>query len=249
MSASRFAEGLVAARRGFVTASLPANWRPSSGREADAVQDRVAALLRPTDGPVVAWKVGASSPVAEPSAAPIHAASLFASAPGPDRARLRLIGAEAELAYRLDRAPRLDADGDCTIEAVADAIGSVHVAIEILDTRFGAIPDDPLLARADQANHGALIVGPGLRDWRRIVPTETAVVLATDGNAAVSRIGGNSAGDPLRLLAWLAGHAALRGMPLHAGSVVTTGSTTGTVFVGPDAAIEARFEGLGALLI
>ena len=249
MSASLLAERLVAARRRFVAAGLPADWRPSTAAEADRVQDTVASLLRPTDGPVVAWKVGAASPAAEPSAAPIHAASLFAGAPGPDRARLRLIGAEAELAYRLDRVPRLDADGTCTIEAIADAIGSVHVAIEILDTRFGAIPDDPLLARADQANHGALIVGPGLRDWRRIVPVETAVVLAIDGQAAVSRVGGNNAGDPLRLLAWLAGHAASRGMPLHAGSVVTTGSTTGTLFVGPDAAIEARFEGVGALLI
>ena len=249
MSATLLAERLVDARRTFVAAVVPADRRPATTAEADAVQDEVAALLRPTDGPVVAWKVGAPGPNAEPAAAPIHAASLFAGPPGPDRTRLRLVGAEAELAYRLDRAPRLDPNGICTIEAIADAIGSVHVAIEILDTRFDAIPADPLLARADQANHGALIVGLGRRDWRGIVPVETAVTLAIGGTVAVSRIGGNSAGDPLRLLAWLTGHAASRGMPLHAGSVVTTGSTTGTVFVGADVTIEARFEGLGGLLI
>ncbi len=239
---------LLAARRSGSFARCPPEARPADAAAADAIQDLVASRLVPTDGPIVGWKVGAPSPDAEPSAAPLHAATVFAGPPGPARHGLRLVGAEAELAYRFDRAPSIR-NGVCSPDAVAEAIGAVHVAIEILDTRFEAIPDDALLARADQANHGALIVGPGRRDWRRIVPLETRVTLSLDRRAAVSHHGGNRAGDPLRLLAWLAGHAARRGWPLHAGIVVTTGSTTGTVFVDPEVSIEASFEGLGALAL
>ncbi len=229
------ATALIAARRSGHPADDAEG--PPNEAEADRVADEVAQALLATDGPVVAWKVGAASPTAEPSASPIHAASLFAGAPGPRGERFRVIGAEAELAYRFDRAP----DGD--IEA---AIGAVHVAIELLDTRYATLPADrPLLGRADQGNHGALIIGPGRRDWQAIEPVAERVTLTVDGRVAVSRTGGNGAGDPLRLLRWLAGHASRRGWPLTAGTIVTTGSCTGTVMVAPAAMIRASFGSVG----
>ena len=50
---------------------------------------------------------------------------------------------------------------------VMAAIESVHPAIEISDTRFTkwASQDRPSQV-ADQLNHGALIVGEGIADWR-----------------------------------------------------------------------------------
>jgi 2-keto-4-pentenoate hydratase len=235
------AAALLEARRTGQPASIPPGAEPRDATAAIAIQDDVAAALLPHDGPIVAWKVGADSPDAEPSAAPIHAATLHAGRPGPSAASFRLIGVEAELAYRFKTAPTAG-----TIEAIADALDSVHVAIEILDTRFAALPD-PLLARADQNNHGALILGPGRRDWRAIDPLHTEVTLTIAGRTAVSHKGGNAAGDPLRLLAWLAPHAARRGHPLTAGTIVTTGSTTGTLFVAHGTRVEATFTALGTL--
>ena len=241
MPVSSCAAALLEARRTRSPATIPPGAEPPDTAAAIAIQDEVAAALLLHEGPIVAWKVGADSPTAEPSAAPIHAATLHAGRPGPRAASFRLIGVEAELAYRFKAAPRAG-----TIDAIADALDSIHVAIEILDTRFAALPD-PLLARADQNNHGALILGPGRRDWRAVDPLQTEITLTIDGRTAVAHRGGNTAGDPLRLLAWLALHAAHRGHPLTAGSIVTTGSTTGTIFVAPGTATEATFTALGTL--
>ena len=239
------AEALIRARLTRQPATIPPGAAPADAHAAVRIADEVAAAMRPHDGPIVAWKVGADAPDAEPSAAPIHAATLHAGPPGPAAASFRLIGVEAELAYRFRAAP----PDPCSLDDLAQALDSVHVAIEILDTRLARLPDDSLLARADQNNHGALIVGPGRRDWRLIDPLTVAVTLAIDNRVVVSRAGGNTAGDPLRMLAWLASHAARRGHPMTAGSIVTTGSATGTVFVAPGAAVEATFAGLGSLSI
>ena len=54
----------------------------------------------------------------------------------------------------------------------------MHPAIEIADTRFavfGAV--DAHSQRADQQNHGVLVLGPGLSDWRGLDPVTQPVRL------------------------------------------------------------------------
>ncbi|MFT9435611.1 hypothetical protein [Acetobacter syzygii] len=85
----------------------------------------------------------------------------------------------------------------------------MHPAIEIIDTRFVAPGSQPPFDHlADQQSHGALFVGPAMVDCQDLVPTEERVTLTIDGRVAVDHIGGNSAGDPIRMLVWLASHAA-----------------------------------------
>ena len=55
----------------------------------------------------------------------------------------------------------------------------------------------------------------------------------------------NPAGDPLRLLVWLANEGALSLGGLRAGQWVTTGSCTGTVLVARGTAVVADFPALG----
>ena len=127
------------------------------------------------------------------------------------------------------------------------AIASVHAAIEIVDTRFSrwnAV--DRLSQIADQANHGALIIGGGRTDWAVIDPPLQPVTLILDGTPVVVAIGGNSAGEPLRMLEWLANTGARSPGGIRAGDVVTTGSCTGTVFVTVGQHIVAEFAGLGS---
>ncbi|MFT9096596.1 MAG: fumarylacetoacetate hydrolase family protein, partial [Gluconobacter cerinus] len=129
---------------------------------------------------------------------------------------------------------------------VCEAIGSAHAAIEIFDTRFcEAGSQDGLVHLADQGNHGALIYGPGISTWQQLTPVTEQVKLVLDDQIAIEHAGGNSAGDPIRLLVWLANHAAKRGLPLEAGTVVTTGSMTGTKFV--PAGTTAKVE-IGSLV-
>jgi 2-keto-4-pentenoate hydratase len=70
--------------------------------------------------------------------------------------------------------------------------------------------------------------------------------LEIDGVNRGESIGGNTAGDPVRLLVWLANHAALRGLPLGAGDIITSGALTGMNVVDHPAKISGFLEEIGS---
>jgi len=239
-------EVLLAARRERrLLGELPATARPSTRDEAYAIMNEVARRL----GSVTAWKVGGPAPDAEPTCAPINAATLYFDTERLPASQFHVIGIEAEIVYRLARDLPIG-DRPWTREEVLDAVGSVHPAFEICDTRFvtyGA--QDALSHMADQANHGALIVGKAVETWRAVDPVRLPITLEIDGTAAASVVGGNSAGDPVNLLTWLANVGARPFGGLHAGDTVTTGSCTGTIFIKPGARCVARYEGFGTIAL
>ena len=224
---------------------LPKSSQPRTETEAIDIQDGVACAL----GPIAAWKTGSATANSEPFRAPIHADTLFVEPSHIPAKMFRVIGVEAEIVYRFGR--DLDPDkGPYARNDVLDAVVSMHPAVEIVDTRFktfGAL--DPLSHRADQGNHGALIVGSALTDWRILDPVRQPVTLVINGKRVCNTIGGNSAVDPVRLLVWLAniGSRSLGG--LHAGQFVTTGSCTGTIFVKSAAQVTIDFQRLGAMTL
>jgi len=245
MTENRMAEALnvlKAARRG---GPRPVRLAPGSGpgslAEAYVWQDALLAEL----GPVAGWKVGADNPASEPFRAGLTAATLHRS---PARLASRdhnVIGVEAEIAYVLARA--LPARPEpYTRRDVLAAVGSVHAAIEIVDTRFAAwgIADRPGQI-VDQFNHGALVLGEGRGHGFEIDPRGQTVQLDLNGQCCLRQQGGNSAGDAVNLLVWLANRGAVAQGGLREGTVVTTGSWTGTLFAGPGTRVRAAFEGLG----
>ncbi|KMO17815.1 2-keto-4-pentenoate hydratase [Methylobacterium platani] len=235
---------LDARRTGTRLDVLPEGARPGSEAQAYAVQDAVVRAL----GPVAGWKVGAPSATATPARAALNADTIFETETLP-ASLFHLIGAEAEIAYRFGRDLPPEA-GPYDRDAVLAAVETLHPAIEIADTRFtvfGAV--DPHSQRADQQNHGVLVLGPGLRDWRHLDPVTQAVRLAIDGTVLHEKVGGNSAVDPVRLLVWLANEGARSLGGLKAGQVVTTGSCTGTDFVTAPTRIAAEFPGLGSVAL
>jgi 2-keto-4-pentenoate hydratase len=242
MNAAGTAVLLVAARRlGRMVASLDGEFLPQTNDDAYAVQDEVLRLLSATNA---GWKVGSANPTAEIIAAPLIAALVrpspaqFTALPDGFRA------VEAELALSLGRdLPARPAPyGEDEAWAALDA---VHVAIELLETRYAdrrAMTAPALLA--DMQNNGGFCYGP---------PHPVAAVdflaarasLVIDGREEKTAVGGNPAGHPKRLLAWLANHAASRGRPLKKGDLVTTGSHTGLTVAPLGAQVVARFDGLG----
>ncbi|UFN51312.1 fumarylacetoacetate hydrolase family protein [Roseomonas sp. OT10] len=237
------ARALIEARRTRAwLAALPEASRPRDAAEAYAIQTLVAEQA----GPVAGWKVGAATAEAEPFAAPLHASTVFFGTEPLRAADYQVIGAEAEIAYRLGRdlPPRAT---PYSREEVLDAVASLHPAIEIADTRFrGLGSTDPLSHLADQQSHGALVVGPALTDFRAIVPVEQPFALRLDGRVVREGVGGNTAGDPVRMLAWLAQHAVRLG-GLRAGMVITTGSVMGCLPVPAGTRVQAEFPGLGTV--
>ncbi len=221
---------------------LPQACRPQTAAEAYAVQDLVLEWL----GPVGAWKVGAASASAEPACAPLPASFVVPSGHAFPSGSFRLNGLEAEIAFKLaqDLPPR---STPYYPDDVAAAIASVHPAIEVVDSRFTDMRGvDAFSALADLASHGALVVGSGRESDIVVDQTRQRVILEVNGKSVANNIGGNSAGDVFRLLAWLANHAAARCGGLRAGQVVTTGSCTALNLAVTPAQVRATLSGIGA---
>lgn len=173
------------------------------------------------------WKVGAASPDAPPLRAPLpqpwiqHGRgqlSVDACWPG---------GLEAEIAFRVGKDLPVE-QGPYTREQVIASLETAHASIEILGTRQPA-PDqaEPLAKLADLLFNGCLIVGPGTPDWREHTLADLAISVLVDGEPIIRQHGGNPAGDPLRLVHWLANHLDPADGGLVAGDLITTGSWIG----------------------
>lgn len=223
-------------------ACLPEPARPVDAAAAYAIQDEVLNAL----GGIGGWKVGAASPHAEPGCSPLPAEGVVPSGHAFEPAAFRMNGLEAEIAFTLarDLPPRNAPYGERDLLA---ALAAVHPAIEVVESRFADVKAvDALSALADFASHGALVVGPGRATDLRVDQTRQRVMLESGDARLYEGTGGNAAGDVMRLLVWLANHAAARCGGLRAGQVITTGSCSGLTFARPPALVRATLEGLGS---
>jgi len=239
-------DSLIAARQGGVRpVRLRPELAPGTVDEAYQWQDALLAQL----GPVAGWKVGADSPASEPFRAGLTASTMHQTPARLVGARHNVIGVEAEIVYTLAHSLPVRSEPYTRNEVLA-AIGSVHAGIEIVDTRFAAwgIVDRPSQI-VDQFNHGALIVGEGRNHGFEIDPDRQVVQLDLNGGTVTRKLGGNSAGDAVNLLIWLANGGAGSQGGLKAGTTVTTGSWTGTLFVGPKTSVRAFFDGIGEAVL
>ena len=243
MHVEALAEKLIAARRSLDRiAALAPDDIPANAAEGYAVQD---AILKRLAVPIAGWKVGASSPSAEPQAGPILADRLQ---PSPARFAMpakALRTVEGEVAFRLGRDLPTRSQGYAENE-VWDAMATLHVGIEVLESSFidrRKISEYAVLG--DLLNNGAYCYGAAIKDWRHLDVATPEASIAINGKELRRAKIGTPGGHPKRLLIWLANHAAARGLPLKAGMIITTGSHTGMLDAPPGAAVTARLEGIG----
>jgi 2-keto-4-pentenoate hydratase len=232
---------LIEARRtGVLLDGLPALCRPKNLDQAHAIQDATVAKL----GEVVAgWKIGA------PIDGKIVRGALLRSRIIPSggsiaAARVPLLGVEAEVAFRFDRAlePR---ERRYEYAEVAAAV-TAFPAIEIVDSRFRDYRGAPLIERiADCVSNGAFVIGAAQEEWRKFDLAKLDARLEIDEGVLVRRVGGHPTGDPLLPAVDLVND--LRHTTgVRAGQVMTTGTYTGLNFVKPGQHVKAIFEGFGS---
>jgi 2-keto-4-pentenoate hydratase len=238
---SEAARLLVEARRsGTHLGGLPEALRPANVGDAHAIQDATVAALGET---VAGWKVGAPKD-GRVVRGVLLASRVFASPARIPAALVPLLGVEAEVAFRFDRALPPRATG-YTYAEVADAV-TAFVAIEVVDTRYASYKDAPLIERiADCVSNGAFVVGDVQPGWRSFDLAQLTVALVVDGVSTVRRAGGHPAGDPLLPAVALVNDLGGEG-GVAAGRVMTTGTYTGLTFVKPGQAVDVAFEGFGA---
>jgi 2-keto-4-pentenoate hydratase len=221
--------------------SLPEGCRPRTMEDAYAIQELVIRQL----GPIAGWKVGAGNPEAQPACAAMSASTIFDDGACLSMDAFNLVGIEGEIGYRLAQDLPVR-DEPYSRDEVEAAIGSIHPIVEVSDTRYATWGSQERLGHvADQLNHGALVVGAGVEDWQKINPADQKVKLTINGKVVSDIIAKNPAGDPMRLVLWLANEGARIFGGLRAGAVITTGTLTGISFQTAPAEIHAGMPGLG----
>jgi|RhiMethySRZTD1v2_1073278.scaffolds.fasta_scaffold152633_3 2-keto-4-pentenoate hydratase len=239
-AADRAANALIDARvqRRWLTA-LPDGCVPQTREDAYFIHELLAARL----GPVGAFKVHVEA--TGPRASLVFASTVYTSPARIPAESLHVFGIETEFGFSFGRdlPPR---SGGYSENEVLDAVGAVHAAIEIVDSRFAdwkGVSEAPKLA--DNGGNAGIVIGPAYADWRGVDFTRNAVRLLIDGKEAARAAGSRDGIQPLRALAWLASTYAPRFGGIRRGQVIMTGSCTGITLAYPGASIVADFGSLG----
>jgi 2-keto-4-pentenoate hydratase len=250
--AANAAAGLLARawQTGKTLSGLPEECRPRNAADGYRVQDLLTERL---DLPVGGWKIGCTSAAARkilksrgPFGGRVFAPRIFDSGAVIPGTAYPLRGLEGEFAFRL-RKPLPPSKRAYTLAEVSDAIGSLHLAIEIVDSRFTdwlKVGVHSLIA--DQGSNGALILGPAVPRWRQLKLERIAVQMVVDDKIVGRGTGADCMGHPLKALTWLANLLRQRG-GLAAGLVVSTGTCCGFHRAPHGAAARAEFGRLGAV--
>ena len=141
---------------------------------------------------------------------------------------------ETEICVVLDR----DLTGDVSFEDVKKSMRSIHCAYELVEDRAADLTKlDAKSLVSDNSWNGGIVMGPA-----------APVTLDLNNRKGRLRVNGKitkegttaetMGGNPLHVVAWLAGHLGKRGKILKAGFPVITGSI-----------IETQFPGAGDVLV
>jgi 2-keto-4-pentenoate hydratase len=232
--------------------ALPEPGRPADRAEGYAIQARLANL---SGQRVVGWKIAATSAAGQAHIrvdGPL-AGRLLKERVLEDGATISLSGnimrvAEAEFAFRF-RAALEKRERSYSMNEVLDAVESLHVAIEVPDSRFEdyTIVGAPQLIADDACACWFILGSPADSNWRKLDLAQHHV----DGyrNAAfVSRgSGANVLGDPCVALTWIANELSHYGDGLRAGQVVTTGTCITPIPVSTGDRVRMDFGILGSV--
>ncbi len=254
---------LVAARRSArAVPAWPDAWRPDDIEAAYRLQAGVAEDL----GTVAGWKIAAVTEaqrtdlgVDRPLAAPVMTTWLRDADRAPAEFRVTdfiVPKLECEFAFELGRDLPARAGVPYTRAEVAAAVTAMRLAIEVVDSRLPR-GSGTLAELADAFNHGALVCGRRVHDWKALDFATTRIVLHALGDtpgqgASQLALGSGAAildGDPFATVVLLANHQPPGGAGLRAGHLVTTGSCTGAPPLPGPGLYRGDFDGLGSVEI
>lgn len=150
--------------------------------------------------------------------------------------------AEAEIAFVLGRDLP---DADTTPAQVAEAVATVHAAIEIVDSRIAdwkitfadTVADNGSSAFFVLAKYGLPLAGLDLEN--------ATMEMTFNGNVVSTGIGAAALGNPLNAAAWLAQTLARAGAPLSAGDIILAGALGPMVALTPGDHVCAEIAGIG----
>lgn len=237
------------AQRGALIDALPSP--PATRAEGYALQ---AGYEARSAHPRYGWKIAATSAAGQahinvdgPIAGRLLAERMFDPGAEISLTHNRMLVCEPEFAFRFG-AP-LPGGHNYTREAVMDAVATLHLSLEIPDSRFSdftAVGAPSLIA--DNACARELIVGPPVTaEWRSVDLSAHAVTATVDNK--YQRVGSGAAvlGDPRDALTWLVNEVAAIGVDIQPGELVTTGTCMTPLEITPGDHITADYGAFGSI--
>jgi 2-keto-4-pentenoate hydratase len=240
-------------RAGTKLVALDPPLRPRDRIEGYAIQ---AELARPSDTSLFGWKSAATSDAGQkhinvegPMAGRILRETVIADGGVASMQGNEMRVAESEFAFRMarDLPPR---SSPYSVQEVLDAVGTLHPAIEIPDSRFADfVSAGEAQLIADNACAHRFVLGAATSaDWRARDLIEERPVITLRGKQYIGH-GKNVLGDPRVALAWLVNELRELKLTLRAGEVVTTGTCHPPLAITAGDHLAADFSVLGKVSV
>jgi 2-keto-4-pentenoate hydratase len=246
------AEALINARlEHSILEDFPGGEFPANQVEAHDVLDEIIIQFQL---PIGGWKAAFTNEAGQkamgvdgPACGPLFAPYIVPSPANLNLPAESWRGVEAEFGFRMsgNLPPR---ETPYTLEEVAAAAGTLHPAIEVVDSRVatgGAHGGVAVIA--DHCGNASFVHGAAIADWRALDLAAAKADVKVDGEVVASGSGAAVMGNPLNSLTWIANHLSSRGKGLKSGDWVTTGSTMGIFKAPPGSTVVADFGALGAV--
>jgi len=252
-AAGSISRALVSARHAAQPLDAFPGELPATLRDAYEVQSQSIAAWPDT---VAGWKVGMAPPAFRDAvdelrlAGPIFAKSVRMARPGevtPMGVFAGGFGAvEAEFLFRLN-ADAPTTGGPTTREEAEALVAAMHIGVEIASSPMQIINDlGPMSIISDFGNNAGLVVGPEVPGWRDLALEDLRARVHIDdvqvGDATAAAI----VDGPIAALQFLIDKCRERGIPLTAGTWISTGAVTGVHQAGPGAQSHVDFGEYGA---
>lgn len=236
-------------RAGTKLSNLDPSQRPRDRAEGYAIQ---AEIERTSAAQLFGWKIAATSEAGQkhihvdgPMAGRILAETVLADGGSAPMAGNEMRVAEPEFAFRMKRdlPPR---SSPYSAAEVLDAVGTLHPAIEIPDSRFADfVSAGAAQIIADNACAHLFVLGAATdANWRALDLVEARPVINLRGRQYVGH-GRNVLGDPRVALVWLVNELRELALTLKQGEVVTTGTCHPPLPIQAGDVVEADFGSLG----
>lgn len=136
-----------------------------------------------------------------------------------------------------------------TLEQAIDAIDTVHMAIEVVDSRVANWDIHLVDTVADNASYGAIAWSKQPMDIDKADLTEFPCKLIVDGKVVDEGKGSDIMGHPAAPLQWLANTLGEQGVALEAGQVVLPGSPVAMIAVDAGTSVTADYGKYGTFTI
>jgi 2-keto-4-pentenoate hydratase len=219
---------------------------------AYGVQRRFVDLMSAAAGTPVGYKIGLTSArmqkmcnIDQPVAGVVLASRVMKTGVVLQARRYHHMGLEFEVGVRLGHdLPRGEAP--FTKERVAQAVGGVCAAVEVVDDRNADYATlEALSLIADNSWNAGAVIGEFSGSWDDLEAATGVVQL--NGQEIDRGYGRDVLGHPFVPLTWLANHLAETGGALRAGDVVLTGSLIPTRFPKEPGAFRYELAGIGTV--